>query len=467
MRNSVQAFIEKMELQKLPQAAIDTFVHYYQQLWTGKTGLIFEEEIEPLNPGEIERLKNLESYSRYGTDFLKKTVQIKLNGGLGTTMGLEGPKSLIPVKNGLTFLDIIALQTRMLNRKVGFRVPIILMNSFKTEAESLQALTKYPDLATDLPNSFTQHMFPKIMASSSKPVYYPKNPQLEWNPPGHGDIYTALVTSNVLDTLLDAGYKYAFVSNIDNLGASLNTEILGYFGVHEFSFLMEVTDRTWMDRKGGHLARMKNGRLILREAAQCPPENINQFRDISRHSYFNTNNLWINLPALKELLKKKNNVLELPMIRNQKKVDPVDNDSPDAIQLESAMGTAISVFDNATVLRVPRSRFAPVKNCEELLLLWSDYYILTDQYHILQNPARKSQQVGINLDQNYYSWLSQLEERFPCGAPSLLECDSVTIIGDVKFGKNVKISGSVTISNNSTDQVLIPDHTTIDHDISF
>ena len=154
---------------------------------------------------------------------------------------------------------------------------------------------------------------------------------------------------------------------------------------------MEVTDRTWMDRKGGHLARYKNGNLVLREEAQCPPEEIKHFRDINRYSYFNTNNLWINLPALNELLQRNNNVLELPMIRNEKKLNPVDPNSPDVYQLESAMGTAISVFDKASAIRVPRSRFVPVKNCEELLLLWSDYYTLTDDYKIVCNPDGKLQ----------------------------------------------------------------------------
>ena len=90
---------------------------------------------------------------------------------------------------------------------------------------------------------------------------------MEWNPPGHGDIYIALETSGILEKLLQADYRYAFISNIDNLGATLDTEILAYIESHSLPFLLEVTKRTEMDRKGGHLARHKNGHLVLREAA--------------------------------------------------------------------------------------------------------------------------------------------------------------------------------------------------------
>ncbi len=228
---------------------------------------------------------------------------------------------------------------------------------------------------------------------------------------------------------------------------------------------MEVTDRTWMDRKGGHLARHNKGYLVLREEAQCPPEELKQFRDISRYSFFNTNNLWVDLQALKDLLKRKNDILELPMIRNLKKLNPLDPDSQEVFQLESAMGTAISVFNNASAIRVPRSRFAPVKNCEELLLLWSDCYQLTDDYRIKCNPVNNCSKLTITLDPKFYSRLDLLQQRFPFGAPSLVECNNLTITGDVRFGKNVKIRGKINISNEKPTQEVIPDNTLIEKDI--
>ncbi len=104
------------------------------------------------------------------------------------------------------------------------------------------------------------------------PAYWPESPAKEWNPPGHGDLYAAISTSGTLDQLLEGGYEYAFVSNSDNLGAVLDTEILGYFAEERLPFLMEVAHRTRADRKGGHLAQLENGQLILRELAQCPPD---------------------------------------------------------------------------------------------------------------------------------------------------------------------------------------------------
>lgn len=460
-------FIEKMKKAGLPGPAIDTFTSYYTQLKTGKTGLIFEDEITPLKNGEIDNLSDLTDYEVFGKKALQKTVIIKLNGGLGTTMGLQGPKSIIPVKNGLSFLDITASQILDLNKIHGFRIPLIFMNSFRTETESCKALEKYPELRTEIPLSFIQNKFPRILVSNLDPVDFPKNPNLEWNPPGHGDLYTSLLTSGILDKIIEMGYQYAFISNIDNLGANLDTNILGYFAEKKLSFLMEVTERTPMDRKGGHLARQKNGRFVLRESAQCPKENLSEFSDITRHRLFNTNNLWIDLNALRKLLTRSSCVLGLPMICNIKKLDPIISDSPEVYQLESAMGSAISVFDSASALEVPRTRFAPVKNCEELLLLWSDYYLLTNDYRIVRNPERKSTRLGITLDPEFYSRIDQLESRFTDGTPSLLNCDALKINGDVKFGKNVVITGNITINNKSNHQKLIPDNQVITQDLQL
>lgn len=460
-------FINKMVDKKLPQAAIDNFTYFYNQLLNGKQGLIPEKEIDPICKHELELWENTTEYTRIGEQTLNKTVMIKLNGGLGTTMGLQGPKSLIPVKGNLTFLDITAMQTITLNKKTGSKIPLLLMNSFKTEEQSAQALKKYSELFSDLPISFIQSMFPRIDVTTLSPASFPQDPLLEWNPSGHGDIYMSLETSGILDKLLERGYSYAFISNIDNLGASLNTGILGYFVKNGLSFLMEVTDRTWMDRKGGHLARLKNGNLILREASQCPSADLPVFQDISRHPFFNTNNLWIDLAQLKKLLKENNNFLNLPMICNRKKINPTNPDSAEIFQLESAMGTAISVFNNASALRVSRSRFAPVKNCEDLLLLWSDYFILNDNFHIIHNPSRKHDQMGITLDPLYYSWIEQLQQRFPHEAPSLVECNSLKIQGDIKFGKGISIKGTVSICNRKKHQIIIPDYARIDDNLNF
>jgi UTP--glucose-1-phosphate uridylyltransferase len=450
-------FADKMEREGQPQTAIDIFLSYYDALCHGKTGYIAESDIDPVKEGDIADFSDIDDLHAAGEEALAHAVVIKLNGGLGTSMGLYTAKSLIPVKNGLSFLDITALQIRNLNSRFGLSIPLIMMNSFNTERDTIAALDGYPDIKTGIRPSFIQHKFPKLNAADLSPVDAPHDRRLEWNPPGHGDLYAAIQSSGILDNLLKRGYKYAFISNIDNLDAALNTRILGYFADRGFPFLMEVTDRTFMDRKGGHIVRLKNGQLALREAAQCPPESINRFMDTDLHRYFNTNNLWIRLDALHDIWNR--GTLTLPMICNVKKLDTRDAASPDVIQLESAMGSALSVFENAGALRVPRSRFAPVKNCEELLLLWSDYYDLTEDYRIVMNRRHKSIQMNVRLDPRFYGTLDKLKERFPAGAPSLVECESLNVAGDVRFGKDIVITGQTSVINTADEQAFIDNGT--------
>ncbi|MCP4184039.1 MAG: UTP--glucose-1-phosphate uridylyltransferase, partial [Hyphomicrobiales bacterium] len=344
-------FEQRMRAQGLSEIFIETFKHYYDQLVQGQTGLIPESTIEPVDLlPDSDKLSD--EYTAVGNAQLKATAVIKLNGGLGTSMGLQKAKSLLPIRGEYSFLDIIANQVTIAE------IPLVLMNSFSTEDDSLAALKKYPDIGKSLPATFVQNKEPKITKSDFTPATWPANPQLEWCPPGHGDIYTALITSGILDELLASDYKYAFVANADNLGAVINAKILGYFAQEGFDFMMEVADRTVMDKKGGHLARQASGNFILRESAQCPPQDSETFEDITRHKYFNTNSLWLNLPALKRAMQARNNMLGLPMIRNEKNVDPRDSGSTAVYQVETAMGSAIAVFENAQALRVPRTRFA-------------------------------------------------------------------------------------------------------------
>ena len=443
-------FAQRMEAEGLPNIVIQTFKYYYKQLVEGQTGLILEDDIRP-----VQSLPDVENFpaelEEVGDAALSKVVLLKLNGGLGTSMGMAQAKSLLRVKENLSFLDIIARQAEHSG------IPLLLMNSFATRADSLAALTKYPSLWGDLPLDFVQHKVPKVTQSDLSPVSYSQNPSQEWCPPGHGDLYTALITSGMLDRLLDAGIEYAFVSNSDNLGAFIDKKILGYFVNNQLPFMMEVADRTAADKKGGHLAQLPNGQLILRESAQCPPEDLASFQNIKRHKYFNTNNLWLNLPVLKEVMEAKGNILGLPMIRNRKTVNPRDSRSTPVYQIESAMGAAIAIFENAGAVRVPRTRFVPVKTTNDLLALRSNAYILTDDFRIIANPKRQAGQVLINLDMTYYKLIDQMEARFPQGVPSLLECTRLLVKGDVKFGRNVTLKGDVSLVNESNNQLEIKD----------
>lgn len=455
MTNRFKPFEARMQAAGLHPIVIESFRHGYNQLVKGKSGLISRLEIDPID--EIPDAETLDDYSKVGRTAMKKAVVIKLNGGLGTGMGMEKAKSLLKVKSNLSFLDIIARQVLHNRNTYNSNLPLVLMDSFSTQADSLAALEKYPELKGSIPLDFLQNKVPKVEQNGLNPVSWPQNPALEWYPPGHGDIYVALVTSGMLDTLLKRGYQYAFVSNADNLGAVIDIQILGYFASHNISFMMEVADRTEADKKGGHLARLKNGNLTLRESAQCPEEEEEEFQDITIYKYFNTNTLWVNLVSLKALLEERNHMLSLPLIVNSKTVDPRDKSSPEVFQLETAMGSAISVFPDARALRVSRIRFAPVKACVDLLGLWSDAYVLTKESHVIQNPERDFGQIVIELDPRYYKLFDEMKARFPHGAPSLIDCEKLIVEGDVLFGQNVVIKGCVRITNRDKKQLVIPD----------
>jgi UTP--glucose-1-phosphate uridylyltransferase len=260
---------------------------------------------------------------------------------------------------------------------------------------------------------------------------------------------------------------YAFVSNMDNLGATFDEKLLGYFVKKDLPFLMEVTIRSKADSKGGHLARMKQGGLILREIAQCPEEELESFQNINIYKYFNTNSIWINLKKLKQELGRDNQVLPLAMIRNPKPLNPRDEKTPPVYQVETAMGSAISLFEGAEAICVPRSRYAPVKTCRDLLVVWSDVYTLTEQYDFSRLPGHREKLPLVELDSRYYRKIDDLKERFPYGAPSLLECQSFTVKGDVVFGKDVVIKGTAVITNTSQKQITISNGSIIKEDLTF
>lgn len=439
-------FKHRMTAAGLPPIFIETFAFYYEQVVAGETGMIPETGLRP-----VDSLPDVTQFPEEirvaGEEALVRTAVIKLNGGLGTSMGLKQAKTLLPLKNDLSFLDILAQQA------VQSQLPLVLMNSFNTDADSLLHLQKYPFLQQqNVPLSFLQHKAPKVTQHDFSPVQWPQDPDLEWCPPGHGDIYTALVTSGTLDALLSAGIEYAFVANADNLGAVIDPFILGYMAAHEIPFMMEVAERTQMDKKGGHLARRDDGQFILREAAQCPPDDKVAFQDIHKHKFFNTNNLWLHLPTLQQRLAAQDYNLRLPLILNEKTVDPRDEKSTAVYQLETAMGSAIALFSGAQAVRVPRTRFAPVKTTEDLLVIQSDRYRLTPDFRVVGDNG-----IVVTLDKRFYKLIFDLKRHFPDGPPSLQKCTNFSVEGEFFFGKDIICREEVYLENSSTLPVQIPD----------
>jgi UTP--glucose-1-phosphate uridylyltransferase len=426
-----------------PKEAIRSFRSAYERLESGESAMLPSAELEPA--GDVDRLEDL-SDSDTG-DVLDRVAVIKLNGGLATSMGLRSPKSLVEVRDGKSFLDVIVGQTLALRERHGVRLPLVLMNSQATREETMRALESYPELGVGLALDFLQSMVPKLDAETLEPIEWSKDPSLEWNPPGHGDVYPALRGSGMLDALLDQGYRYAMISNADNLGATTEARIPAHMERGDIPFLMEVVIGTEADRKGGHIARRKSdGQLVLRETAQTPSEDEESFRDYRRWRYYNTNNLWVDLRVLSQTLDETGGVLELPLIVNRKTVDPRDSDSPAVIQLESAMGAAIGAIKGAELLCVPRTRFAPVKTTDDLLVLRSDVYTLSRQDMVVAPvPERADGLPYVELDSKFYKLLDDFEQRFPDGPPSLREAERLVVHGDVTFGSDVRVRGTVEL----------------------
>ena len=328
------------------------------------------------------------------------------------------------------------------------------MNSFSTSEDTLAHLKRYEaqGLSSADEVEMMQNMIPKIDAETLKPVEWPQDPEQEWCPPGHGDVYPAMVGSGWLDRLLGDGVKYAFVSNSDNLGAILDPALLAFFAKSGAPFMMEVTRRTAADKKGGHLAkRDSDGRLLLREVAQCPDGDLDEFQNIDKHLYFNTNSLWLNLEKLKAQLSADSGVLPLPMIKNKKTVDPRDADSTPVFQLEIAMGSAIECFEGALAIEVPRSRFAPVKTTADLLALRSDAYEVLDDGSVKLREERNGVPPDISLSGEY----KLVDALDPLGVPSLIKCDSLKVTGLISFEDGVVIEGDVVFENPQAERKTI------------
>ncbi len=433
---AIQAAEQKMRAAGQHEEAIASFRRAFERLVEGESGLLESAELEPASG--VPALEDLPAADGRA---LERVAVVKLNGGLATTMGLRQPKSLVEVREGHSFLDIIVGQTLTLRRRYDIRLPLLLMDSEVTREQTLRAL-KDGDVAVD----FLQSVEPKLDANTLEPVSWPADPALEWVPPGHGDVYGALRRSGKLGELLEQGFEYVMISNSDNLGATVDPRIAAYLTKQRASFLLEVVVGTQAERKGGHIARRRDdGRLVLRESAQVPPEDSHSFGDYRHWRYFNTNNLWVALRALDELLERQDGAFELPLIANRKTVDPRNPDSPEVIQLESAMGAAIGVFEGAHVLCVPRTRFAPVKTTDDLLLVRSDIYSLTPEWHLEPLPERAASLPFVELDPAYYKLLDAFESRFPAGPPSLKDAERFVVKGDVTFGSGVVVRGAVEI----------------------
>lgn len=440
-----------------PELAIAAFAHAYEQLVAGATGLMPEDTLSPVE--SLPDLMALEPYRARGESELDRLVVLKLNGGLGTSMGMERAKSLLPVRGDKRFIDLIAEQVVHLRKRHSARLPLVCMDSYRTRADTHEALERHAVRDQSVPCSFLQHRVPKVVVADLTPAEHVDD-EVTWCPPGHGDIYLSLETSGVLDALLEAGFTHAFASNADNLGASPEPAILGWMVSEDLPFVMECAYRSEADKKGGHLASGEAG-LVLREVAQCPESDLAAFQDTARHRYFNTNNLWVDLRRVKDLLSARGGRLGLPLIRNKKPLDPahpVGAGAEAVYQLETAMGSAIALFLGAAAVAVGRDRFMPVKTTNDLLVMASDVYEVVDGGRL---DARATAPI-VDLDPRYFKSIVDFAERIALGhPPSLKEAQRLTVRGDVRFGPGVVIRGTVTV-NHEGEAPLVLSHVTLE-----
>ena len=460
VNEGLKAAEEKMRDAGVPDAAIATFAHYYEQLESGETGMLADDDLDQLSdvpayddlPDEADR------------DALDKAVIVKLNGGLGTSMGMEQAKSLLEVKEGRDLprhhRRAGARAARAARRAAAARAHELVLHA-RGHARGARAA---PGARVGRPGGLRAEQGAEDRRSRTASRSSGRDdPDLEWCPPGHGDVYTALQTSGTLEALLDRGYEYAFISNSDNLGAVLDPRVLTWFAAEGLPFVMEVCEKTPADRKGGHPAVLKEtGRLVLRETAQTPEEDLERFGDIDTWRYFNTNNLWVDLRALATVLEENDGVLGLPMIVNRKTVDPGDKSTPEVFQLETAMGAAVGVFEGARTLVVPRRRFAPVKTTSDLLVLRSDAYVLTDDCRVEPSPDLGDGLPLVELDSDHFKLLRDFDARFPSGPPSLVAARRLAVEGDVRFGADVVVRGEAEVRNDGDEQLVIDDGTVLE-----
>jgi len=386
---------------------------------------------------------------------LAKIVCVKLSGGLGTSMACAFPKALIEVRDDTTLLDLCVRQLVHYNTRFGANVPLALMTSFHTR-RALAANLAYYRSKLDI-HTFEQSAQPRIDAETHSPL---PDPQLsdaidpsQWYPPGHGEFYESFARSGLLAAFIAQGREWAFVSNIDNPGAQPDPRILAHIQEEMAScdFCAEVTPKTLSDVKGGVFIRV-DGQIRLIESAQIPESLKADFKGNSAFKYFNTNNLWINLRALKSLVD--NDQISTDVISNIKRLP----NNRRIVQLESAISSAARVFAAPACLAVSRDRFMPIKTCDDLLPLLSGLVRIDPRGFCALTTAALPL---IKLGQHFAS-LREFGERMGA-APELTGLTHLTVAGRVRFGRGVRLRGNVIIIASDDREICIPDGATLEN----
>jgi UTP--glucose-1-phosphate uridylyltransferase len=433
---------------------IEQFGQLYERFTAKKDNKIDWNNIG--TPSE-DSIINYESLDEVDEDtipsLLSELTVCRLNGGLGTSMGCVGPKSAIEVKNGLSFLDLIVDQIHTLNQKYNSSVPLVLMNSFNTDQDTQKIIGKYNGMLPIF--TFQQNEFPRLRYDSLLPLSKQKFGARCSYPPGHGDFYQSILSTGVLDQLIDSGKKYMFIANADNLGASVDLRILNLMKKTNSPYIMEVTNKTRADVKGGTLIKTQNQSLRLLELAQVPKDYVEEFKSVKTFKIFNTNNIWINLLELKKKLQ--NNTLHLDVIVNKKNLEQLP-----ILQLETAIGSGINNFEGSLAVKVPRVRFVPIKKTDDLLLVQSNLFVFQNGV-LMKNPDRQFGGIPLIRLGDQFQSVEEYQERFET-IPDILELDLLTVVGNVYFGKNITLRGNVILVCERG-ELHLPDNSLIENKV--
>jgi UTP--glucose-1-phosphate uridylyltransferase len=200
-----------------------------------------------------------------------------------------------------------------------------------------------------------------------------------------------------------------------------------------------------------------DGNVRLLEFAQVPKDHVEEFKSIKKFKIFNTNNIWVNMESIAKNIEK---FETLDLIVNKKDVG-----LQKVIQLETACGSAIKLFDKGIGIKVSRSRFLPVKNNSDLMLVQSNLYALQHGRlvfnHLRVEKMGEESSPLIKLGDEFKT-VADFNERMP-EIPDILELDHLTVSGNVFFGKKIVLKGNVIIV--TTERIDIPDGSILENKV--
>jgi len=441
------------------------------------------ERVEPPHDEDFETYSSLENCAPEDIPtFLSQLIVIKLNGGRGLSLGLEHSKSRLVVSNDMTFMDIVVRQIEYLNDLYKVSIPLLLMNSFVTHEDSVKLTKKYENRNIKIYH-FKQSRFPRMRKDTLNPCCSDGkaiHPQ-EWNPPGSGDVFRSLKRSGYLDKFMKEGKKFAFISNVENIGGipgRVDFKLLNLMKHSENDFLLEVCERISTDHQGGILChesvlpsnenenpnsakerdpKESRERLGLLELSQVPVDKQSLF-SAKKYKYWNTNSIWIRLDALDEKLK--THSLNLGII-----LKAVQTGSHGIVQFESPAATSIQSFSKAKLIVVPRYRYWDIKSTAALFLLQSNLYNVDPHTcRVALNETRQFDTIPLVRFGDTFRKFKDYIRRFK-QIPDITELDHLTVSGDVFFGSGVVLKGTVIIVANHGERIDIPDGAILENNV--